>query len=69
MSPSIRRSKNGADAARHTECGSPSEVKVATAAQHAELMQVLDDRLVATADVPGGVQMGGARSPWADQLR
>eukprot|EP00438_Fugacium_kawagutii_P009350 Skav212068 [mRNA] locus=scaffold867:31549:44560:+ [translate_table: standard] len=39
--------------------GLPStEVKVATAAQHAELMQVLDDRLVATADVPGGVQMG-----------
>ena len=31
-----------------------TEVKVATATQHAELMQVLDDRLVATADVPGG---------------
>lgn len=34
-------------------------VKVATATQHAELMQVLDDRLVATADVPGlGVRCG-----------
>ena len=32
-----------------------AEVKVATAAQHAELMQVLDDRLIATADVPGEV--------------
>ena len=30
-----------------------AEVKVPTAAQHAELMQVLDDRLVATKDVPG----------------
>jgi len=29
------------------------QVKVATAAQHAELMQVLDDRLIATADLPG----------------
>lgn len=29
------------------------QVRVATAAQHAELMQVLDDRLIATADVPG----------------
>eukprot|EP00434_Breviolum_minutum_P020699 symbB.v1.2.018253.t1/scaffold1449.1/size118046/4 len=35
-------------------------VRVATAAQHAELMQVLDDRLIATADLPGL----GVRSGW-----
>jgi len=36
-------------------------VKVATATQHAELMQVLDDRLVATADVPGRGQTANGK--------
>lgn len=35
------------------------QVKVSTPAEHAELMEVLDDRLIATAEVPGlGVQSG-----------
>lgn len=51
----------------HPQSHSPwvpgSEVKVTSAVQHTELMQVLDDRLIATTDVPGSGPMA-KRENW-----